>query len=318
LRSDSESGIIRASDHPIIGKAIMKNRFAYALVALFALGRPGSCPAAPFAEDSPKPSWRVTLGQLNDNIPIPYSWAIPGWSIGPDDQYTCQSVLHARYGAWGFDVDDTVVTSRLYDYRFDILRVAASCAFSFPGGALRPSLGFALGGNYSGAAMQNAWHRYVVIYPELDIPYIDLGAALYLGLDADYAILSLPSVGLALGGYADIELYTGVGASSLTSGFELTFEGTRFEADAIAGVDCHAFLPDALAPLLENGLAAAGLFTWKPSRIFNMSLGIGVFPVGDVTDDPAFLPREYPVTAQIFYLFTLGEKAPRIREFVLP
>jgi hypothetical protein len=296
----------------------MEKRLALALIAIFALTRSGSGPAVLRAEDSPKPSWRVTLGQVNDNIPIPYDWAVRGWSIGPDDQYTCQSVLHARYGAWGFDIDDTVVTSRLFDYRFDILRVAASRAFAFPGGELRPSLGFALGGNYLGAAMQNAWHRYVVIYPELDIPYIDLGAALFLGLDCSYGILSLPSIGFALEGYADIELYTDVGASALIAGYEISFRGTTFEADAIAGLDCHAFLPDELEPLMANGLSAACLLTWKPSRKFNMSLGIGVFPVGQVTDDSAFLPKEYPATAQLFYLFTLGGEAPRIREFVLP
>jgi hypothetical protein len=299
-------------------KEIMKKRVSYALLAVCVFIRSGSGPAALRAEDSPKPSWRVTLGQLNDNVPIPYEWAVRGWSIGPDDQYTCQSVLHARYGEWGFDVDDTVVTSRLYDYRFDVLRVAASRAFAFPGFELRPSLGLALGGNYLGAAMQNAWHRFVVIYPELDIPYIDPGAALFLGLGITYDILRAPSIGFALDGYADLGLYTGVGASALTAGYELSFRGKTFEAEAIAGLDAHAFLPRALAPLMADGIAAACLLTWKPSRIFNMSLGIGVFPAGEVTDDPFFLPKEYPSTAQLFYLFTLGAEAPRLREFVLP
>jgi len=270
------------------------------------------------AEDASLTSWRVTLGVLNDNIPIPYSWAIEGWSLGPDDQYTFQCVAHARYGNWGLDLDDTSVTSRLYDYRFDVLRILASYDFSIGGCDIRPQAGIAIKGNCGGELLQNLWHRYVVIYPDVGIPYLDPAAALFLGMDFSFPIIGFPSIGLALDGFADLDAYTGAGATTLTTGLELSLRGRRVELELVAGADCHTLLPDDLEPLMGDGFSAACLFTFKPCTWINMSLGVGVYPVGDVTDDVAFKPKDYPVTAQTFYLVTFGERTPRLREFVLP
>lgn len=131
---------------------------------------------------------RITFGQLNDNLPCPYSWGIAGWSIGPDDQYTSQSVVHAAWREWSLAADDVFVTSRLFGYRLDILRLAASRIFDLKPFFLRASAGLALQGHFAGQELQNAWHRYVVLYPELDLPYQCQDAAFYAGGDSIIAL----------------------------------------------------------------------------------------------------------------------------------
>jgi hypothetical protein len=258
------------------------------------------------------------LGQLNDNIPCPYSWGVDGWSIGPDDQYTSQSIIHASLGDWTLDLDDTFVTSRLYGYRLDLLRIAAGRIFSLSRFTLRPTAGLVLQGNYLGETIQNLWHEYVVLYPLVHLPYRESDAALYLGCEADYRAWELPALGLSLRGFADIDLYTGCGANGIMGGLEFLYEGPRFEAEAAAGAHGRFLLPQDLSPLMASGFIAAGLMTWKPVPGLGLSFGIGAFPVGSVTDDPAFKPKEYPVTSQLFFLLTIGKRMPRIREFVLP
>lgn len=118
--------------------------------------------------------------------------------------------------------------------------------------------------------------------------------------------------------FTDLDLFTGVAPSAVRIGAEVAWKNRYFDIQAMAGLEGHFFPPALLKPLLSDGIASAVLVSWKPTRYFNISLGIGVFPVGLVTDDTSFRPKSYPVTSQLLFLFTLGEDAPGLREFMYP
>jgi hypothetical protein len=271
-----------------------------------------------FAEEpSLLSDFRLTFGQLNDNLICPYSAAVDGWSVGPDDQFTFSTVLHAKYREWGFAMDHLAVTSRLFGYRLDLLRLAAAYDFNLSPWLLRVSGGMIFQGNLGGQDMQNGWHQ-VIQYPPVTLPYREPGMAFYLGAGFKYTLFTLLKDSLLLDAFGDADLYTGVGPDFIRGGLDFFFRSPVFEAEVLAGLEGHFLLSDSLAPILNDGLIASCLLTVRPFPVFAMSFGLGVFPVKNVTDDPAFRPKDYPVTFQFYYLFTVGEKAPSIREFIYP
>ncbi len=278
-----------------------------AMVAAFAVG-------AAWADGD---AVSVAVGLVNDNLPCPYGAAVDGWSVGPDDQYTYTMTGRFAYGPWFGMVDDLVVTSRAEGWRFDVLRVAAGREFARDALRVRVRAGVALVGNYGGGFFQNALHAGVIGYPTVDFPYVERGFAANVGCGIGYAIPDLPLEGLSLEPFVDLDAYVGFGPCQARVGLDGAFESGWFRIEACAGVGFHAFLPDRLDYLLEDGPFAALLATVGPPDGLRFAFGAGLFPVGSVADDPAFRAKDYRATPQFYYLFAYGA-APGLRSFIAP
>ena len=279
---------------------------------------PGTVPL--YAENSEPflDKFSFTMGQLNDNIPCPYKCAIDGWSIGPDDQYTFSMVSHIKYDKFSLRSDLIVVTSRLFEYRFDFLNISMGYSLPFNSGAGDIRLGLIGRGNFGGEFMQNLWHEKVIGYPTLILPYKETEFGIHIGAGIAYDLLKLKNNSILLQGYGDIDYYSASGPNSIKIGLNAFFHTVFFDVESIIGFEYHFLLEHALNDLMENGLYGAIVLSLKPLKYFGCTFGFGLFPVKNVTDDPNFKDKEYSVTTQFWYLFTLGKESPKIRSSPLP
>ena len=260
----------------------------------------------------------LTVGQLNDNVPISYERATDGWSIGPDDQYTFSLLSHISYERFLLRSDFVAVTSRLLEYRFDYLDISLGYTHPFGFGSGDISLGMAGRGNFGAEAIQNFWHEAVIGYPPLVLPYLETKLGVHVGAGMTYDLLRLQDDLVVLRGFGDIDLYIASGPNKAAAGVNAFIKTSFLDVEAIIGFEYHFLLEPALDDLVKDGLFAAVICNIRPVRHFSSTLGFGLFPVQNVTDDPAFKAKEYPVIPQFWYLFTVGAASPKARNSPLP
>jgi hypothetical protein len=260
----------------------------------------------------------LSIGYFNDNLICGYEAAKDGWSVGPDDQFSFDFVAHLRTSTWSLNLDSIGVTSRLYHYRLDLLRLYAAYDFDFPAWSAWAAAGAIAQGDFGGQVMQNLTHEYIMLYPSLYLPYRASAFDAYAAARAEVILLTGFKGDLALKAYADAELYTGTGPDELSAGANAAYLSDRIDAEAEAGLEYHFLLPETLKALMGNGFFAAGLLTFKPSKYVGFSGGFGAFPIGSVDDDPAFKPMAYTMATKFVFLVTMGERSPVLREFMFP
>ncbi len=97
------------------------------------------------------------------------------------------------------------------------------------------------------------------------------------------------------------DLYTGTGPNTAKIGLagEYRWQGGTLEVDT--GLESHFLLPDELRPLMGNGFFATAAINLITFYGLSFGFGFGVFPIGDVDDDPAFIAKDYAFQTQFLY-----------------
>jgi len=260
----------------------------------------------------------VSFFCINDNLICPYEAAINGWSVGPDDQYTNILGLHIIYKSWMLKIDNIFITSRLNGYRFDLLKTSLAYTFLLPFAACKAELGVINKGNFGGEFIQNSWHKNVISYPVVELPYTDYASGVIAAGGLHLDLFSFFKDSMQIFGFGDLDLYFGTGPSTIQSGLELRFASQYVDMNSILGCEYHFLLSENLDSLMDNGFFGSIIFTLKPVSWFGITIGFGLFPVGDVNDDPNFKEKDYPVIPQIWYLLTFGKESPKIRDYPHP
>ena len=260
----------------------------------------------------------IIWGFFNDNIPCTYDAATQGWSWGPDDQYSFGGTLKGAYQRFIFGVDYCGVTSREFLYRFDVIKITGLYSMPFAGiGYATYGGGLFFKGRVGGEKLQN-WLHSNIGYPEVFLPYTENKFSANFRGGIAVTIYKQSNWGFLIQGYSDVEVYLLEGPNHAKVGIDIFYSRPHIDIEGIAGYNLYFLLPDYLDSILDNGIYLGLLATVKIASLATIGLGIGGFPVKNVTDDPNFIPKTYSYIPQVWILFGYGKKGLSIREFFVP
>lgn len=154
--------------------------------------------------DTLKNAYSASLQVINDNYMGRWLPGVKGNYFGPDDFLTVSLLSRIYYQNWKYSISYSVVTSRKFEYRYDLLSFVPARNFNILNSTVRIGAGFIYKENLGGQEFQNGFHRLGNVN-EVILPYskkTGLGLILetHIGkkylisfINSDYLIFSLGS-----------------------------------------------------------------------------------------------------------------------------
>jgi hypothetical protein len=234
----------------------------------------------------------------NDNYTPNREAGERGRYFGPDDFLTMAWLVRARWGEWRAALNHDTVTSRRFDFRYDLLTGLIERSFSSEPFVLRYGLGLLLKGDFGGQAVQNYWHRSRDL-AEIVLPHRDAGFAVVTTLAGDWVGEALLVSVDRLSTTVELRVYSAHVPSRISPKLRYQLQWPWLELELLAG--WRFFLNEAAgySEMVRHGpMGALNLRVALPGDLF-VEAGLGLIPVRNVEPEPDYLSRDYRWLPQI-------------------
>lgn len=234
----------------------------------------------------------VVSGFLNDNYTGSTENGENGDYIGADDFLTYSMFVKSTMDNLSISEYYQLVTSRKYEYRYDLLETDVEYLFEVGGFILKPQLMFIFKGDYYGEEIQNAIHE----YRDLPLVYLDY-------TDSDFA--------LGIGGIfeyelnpfifrLDLELPYDIKPISTTLSIDGYYNFKYVDIDILAGYKQYLNSVDEYSDFVESGFIGGVQAVIKPYKSYTISAGCFFFPADNLENDDAYEDIDHSYSPQFW------------------
>lgn len=241
----------------------------------------------------------VRAGIINDNYTGSVEAGRTGRYLGNDDFLTVSYLVAVDWKEWSGALVFNTVTSRRFDFRYDLLQGTVQRSMANGPFVLHPQLGVIGQGALGGDAIQNGFHRLRDL-PEVHLPYRGSGLAAVAQLEADWPRESLLFDGDRLTLTAGLRLVTDLVPSRVGAQATYLVGWRRLEAELLVGYRQYLNSQPGYSELVRSGATGAlNLRLRIVSHLF-FELGASALPVKNLQSDALYEQRDPSYTPQIW------------------
>ncbi len=287
------------------------------LSIFWALLVPATLAAQPVPEASQAPAgppaWGLSAAVINDNYTGTQQNGIDGKYWGADDFLTVSYLLRGNYGDWAAGFSQHTVTSRRFQFRYDLL--SGRLAHSWSRGPYYWSTGAGLifKGQFLGDALQNGFHRLKDL-PELDLPYREGGLGAQMTAAGGWQRSNLLaqdhlSVEVEALGYSQF-----VASRLRLSGvYAITFG--RLHIQTMLAWLSHGHAVEDYSEFIRSGPSVGGSARIALLSRLYLEIGALVFPVRNLENDPLYESKTRRYSPQIWMVLGWGKAPSSLRGY---
>lgn len=244
-------------------------------------------------------------GFLNDNYTGSTANGVSGNYIGSDDFLTFSLFYRGSFNRYKEYHYYRVVTSRKFDYRYDLLESGASYDFYRDGFTITPLLTFIYKGNLGGETIQNNIHENRDI-PVLIQDYTDNDLALGLGLTTAYNLENLLLQSDELTGRWDLSVPFGIKPISTTLLMDYLMNFPLVSLNLSTGYKLYINEVEEYSDMVRSGFVLGGQLILQTKGNLSINAGAAMFPVKNLEVDPVYYQKTYDYSPQFWITFGLN------------
>lgn len=256
----------------------------------------------------------LAVGFTNDNYTGSVENGIAGRYLGADDFLTFGMFALGRLARFDLDLRYQIVTSRLFGWRYDLIRAGLGYRFERGHWLLVPRLGLLLKGNWGGQSLQNGFHRMKDI-PELTLPYAEGGFAPVFGGRFDYRASPVRAPALSWRAGVEWELPVGIKPLWVSAGLggQAACRFALLELDG--GWRQYLSQAEGYSELVRSGWFGGFRVTIRFRGVAGGG-GILMFPARNLDNDPLYADQVWNWSPQIWMAGGLRADAFSLRDTV--
>ncbi len=252
---------------------------------------------------------------IDDNYTGTRSAGEKGRYVGADDFLTVSGLFSYYRQSWKASVTMNVVTSRHFQYRYDLITSLLQRTFLRYPLNLRIGAGFVARGNFGGKGIQNGFHKFKDL-PLVYLDYVPGGTAALMTLNSalgtDMVFFQSDHFDVILDGRFPTRLVpVRLRAASM---YRHTFRLSLIEF--LVGYQTYLNQVKYYSEMVRPGvLAAAGiqLFLFDRSSFY---AGFQVFPTRNLENDPTYVKHSHDLLPQLWLGSAWGVKPISIFDFM--
>jgi hypothetical protein len=251
-----------------------------------------------------------SLALLNDNYIATWKKDEKGNYFGADDFLTV-SILGRYYLAdWRYAFTYQAITSRKFNFRYDLLSVLTSKIYRVSGLIIQPQIGLIVKGDIGGKNLQNGYHS-IRALKTLNYPYSsDKGVALVLGFTARWEEKAVMFTDDNLFGSFYTQVLTDFVPSRVEPAlaYQLNF-GDYIQAEFLVKGRFYLNMQNQYSEMVRSGIIPAFGLKIKTYQKLYFDVGIAFFPSKNLQNDIRYPPYQSRFLPQFWLAFswnTLG------------
>lgn len=237
-------------------------------------------------------------GFLNDNYTGTTENGINGNYIGADDFLTLSLFAKSVNNNLSISEYYQVVTSRKYEYRYDLLESDVEYFFKVDDFILRPKLLIIYKGEYSGEYVQNSIHEFKSL-PLLELDYTDSAVSLGLGGTFEYVFNPLVF-------RLDLEFPYSIKPMYSMFTLNYTWESKYIDIDLVSGYKQYINSVDEYSQFVESGYVGGMQAVIKPYKSFTVNAGAFFFNANNLENDVLYKDIDHSFSPQFWVTFGLN------------
>ena len=260
---------------------------------------------------------KLFLAVINDNFTGTMERGQKGQYIGPDDFLTVSIVFKAHIQDWRWATTYNNITSRKFEYRYDLIFNGLSKRYDLLGLVVRPELGLVWKGNCGGEKLQNWWHRGRDL-PELFVPYRKGGMAAFAA-----AMITRPTQLSRLGegvltSAAEVKLISGLVPSRMSPmlGYQVALWQDRLQLETLVGARLYFNEIVDYSNLIRSGTFFGFNAKFRVYTDFYIDYGMTFFPAQNLENEPLYKDSEHNLVPQINVVFSWNSAWYRLYDYL--
>jgi len=257
------------------------------------------------------------LAVINDNFTGTQERGEAGKYFGPDDFLTVSIFIKAEVQDWRFGFTYNNVTSRKYEYRYDLLFAGLARTYQLSGFKLRPELGLVWKGDCSGDELQNWYHRRIDI-PELHVPYKGKGVGTFTAATLSKPLRFSQPFKAVLTTATELRLVSGLVPSRLTPmlGYQLELIPGSFQMEMLLGARFYLNDVPGYSDFIRSGPFGGVNAKLRVLDQLYFDLGVSLFPARNLENDPIYLDKDHGMMPQITLVFSWNSQWSRLYDYL--
>ena len=259
-----------------------------------------------------------SIALVNDNYSAKWKDGYTNNYLGADDFLTASYLLRFYWHDWRISLNQNTVTSRLFDFRYDLLDLNVAKSFNLEGLSIRPFLGIIFKGDFGGEDIQNSWHRLRDI-KKVDLPYSrEKGSAFSAGafFSAERKNLFLPQdkYGINL----EVQLFSDYKASRATPmvNYKTNIWQKRIFGELLIGGRIYLNETDQYSEMVRAGLLTAIGLKFRFTDNFFIDSGISFQPSRNLKEDPKYGNSKFNYLPQFWLAISYNSFWKSIYEYL--
>lgn len=240
-----------------------------------------------------------------------------GLYLGPDDFLTFSFLLRLHSENWRAAITHNHLTSRKYQYRYDLIFAGLSRSFCIKRFEIEPELGLVWKGDSGGEILQNWFHRLRGL-PELFIPYSTGGLGVFISTITSWQTeTSFPQSGIITAA-TEIRILSDFVPSRVSPmlGYQTAFLGDRLQFELLGGARFYLNELDEYSELVRSGMFLGMNLKTRVYDQLYFDLGLSLFPVQNLETDPAYADKGHDYIPQITLVFSWNSAWYRLYNFL--
>ena len=244
-------------------------------------------------------------GFLNDNYTGTIENGISGKYIGADDFLTFSLFTVIRRDNFKISVHDQIITSRKYDYRFDLFSSNLYYSFKRNSLILTPYFGIIYRGNLGGEVFQNIFHNMrdlPPLYLEYTDPVISPVTGIEINLNKKNILLNKDKINFSLS--IDIPFGIKPMSETLYGAYVLNYPIISFEF--LAGHKYYFTDISQYSDFVRTGGIFGAMAVIKIFDKLSINSGCFFFPSKNLENDPLYMDIDHSYSPQFWIGFGLN------------
>lgn len=257
----------------------------------------------------------IISGFLNDNYTGTLRNGVSGRYLGADDFLTFSLFTLIKKDQFKISLHDQIVTSRKFNYRYDIFHSTVHYYFEKKGFTLTPYLGIIIKSNLGGEDFQNTFHR-VRDLPPLHLEYTKSELKPLAGFDLKLykknVLLYRDKIACSI----NIDVPFGIKPISETiyGTYEIYNSIVNFEF--LAGHKFYFNYVSQYSEFVSSGWVVGAMSVFKLWRDLSINAGFFFFPSNNLENDPLYMDIDHSYSPQFWIGIGLNGENFSIQDIV--
>ncbi len=270
-----------------------------------------------YTNETTKKDVAFSFALLNDNYIATWQKDVKGNYFGADDFLTV-SILGRYYAAdWRFAFTYQAITSRKFNFRYDLLSMLTSKLYWVSGLQLQPQIGLIIKGDIGGKNLQNGYHS-ITSLQTLDYPYsVDKGAAFVFGFAArwEQKAFFFGNDNFLAGFYT--QFFTDFVPSRIEPvlAYQLHF-GKYVQSEILVKERFYVTKQNQYSEMVRSGLIPAVGLKIKTYKKLYFDVGIAFFPTKNLQNDVRYPPYQRKFLPQFWLAFSWNTKSISLVDYI--
>jgi len=271
--------------------------------------------ANPLDEDN---DYAIMFAYINDNYSATWVNGNTENYFGADDFLTASFLLRMNYNKWKAGLTYNIITSRLYNFRYDLLTISAGQEQTINNFSLDTQLGLINKGDLGGKNLQNSWHRLTGL-SRIHIPYsTHHGLAAFARLNGLWTHKNqlinsdLLSIWLELKVASDFVPWR----VSPAIAYQVYLINDALQFEVLAGWRFYLNEIDEYSEMVRPGFMTAVNLKWNTFKNLFLDLGFSMQPVRNLAEEPRYGNGRFRYLPQMWLGFSWNTGMANLIDYI--